>query len=259
MAFRREGGTVFVDDTVEREILRLCEEIPNLGVVCLHPDRGASAAMRFYLGLDLSLRKQFPMENTRHRTNLPNGSFIVYISTFSMFGSFVSRLPEEEYHIVMLYGVTQPAQIVGVLNRIKHPGKHVGKEYDWLFPLCIAGDNIYMHKEVEHFMETQHVQRDEVIYGLKKEDMFEFYNHPRERHIEPDVKKYSKAKEILEEEEELDIAEKEYQEYLDRKAKKDEIKEKYMRRLPHEEFGRQMEMREIIERGADGIIDEDNE
>lgn len=252
MAFKRIDGTVYIDDTIEREVLRLCEEIPNLGVVCIHNNRAASAALRFYMGLDISLRRQYPMQKSRYRTDLPNGSFITFVSTFSMSESFVVRLPEDEYHIVIAYGVHSPIALVGALARIKHPGKHVGKDYMKLFPMYINGAQIHMYKDVEAYYATLYRTND-VIVDTSHVDMFKNYNQPVVAW--KNVDDYPGAKEILEEESLVESEAEEYDEYLAHKAKRKRLAEKYENKRPYEELQR---LREEY-RGEDGVVDEDNE
>ncbi len=252
MAFRRIENKVYIEGTIEAEVLALCEKIPNLGVVCVHTERASSAALRFYMGLDQATRKRYPMQKTRHRTDFPNGSFIVFVSTFSMSESFVTRLPEEEYHVVVAYGVSKPYAIVGVLSRIKHPGARVGEPFTHLFPMYVNGSQIYLHREVETHYAALYKSND-VIVDTEQVDMFANYYHPT--HKWKNVDEYPAAKEVLEEEQELEQGAKEYEEYIARKEKRQRLAERYENKRPYEELAR---LRGELE-DESGIIDEDNE
>jgi hypothetical protein len=186
MAVRVENSIVHTDFSFEKELVLLCRQYPKLYVVCMHQLRAGSAMVRFYANLPLAMRKQLPMSSTRWEIVFDNGSIIRFLAFND---NEHLPIPEPPVHAFVNYGIVN-SNALSNMSQVAEPysGK-LATGHDGLFPLLFDGEFISVG--------------DEFIADMKKiKRKLENDNrmHTVVMKKEPDVTKYPKAQEVLDEE-----------------------------------------------------------
>jgi hypothetical protein len=186
MAVRIVNGVVHTEFSFEKELVLLCRRYPKLYVVCMHQSRAGSAMVRFYANLPLTLRKQLPISGARWEIVFDNGSIIRFIAFND---NEHAPVPKPPVHALVNYSVVS-CNALSNMSQVTAP--YAGKllpEHEGLFPLLF--DGVFISSGAEFIADMQKSVR-------KMEEDVKMRTVVVKK--EPDVTRYPKAQEVLDEE-----------------------------------------------------------